>query len=191
MGSILCCPCRTIAKLFNPSKDYGKVLGCLPLALFGLICSVVLCGWGAWDMYFTVTNPNWADFDLVMALIVACIKAFLGLMGLVAIACRWAPGVACLAFGYKVLTASILFSFIVTWVIWIVDLVRGFQPEGEQIRYMIVFSVLHLLFLIFSYWILSAFASLHKVLSVGGDGWEVANWKEIVGEQVVREEGYS
>eukprot|EP01053_Blabericola_migrator_P011049 Blabericola_migrator_1__11048@NODE_642_length_7106_cov_1724_731212_g82_i1_p4_GENE_NODE_642_length_7106_cov_1724_731212_g82_i1NODE_642_length_7106_cov_1724_731212_g82_i1_p4_ORF_typecomplete_len187_score18_41AspAl_Ex/PF06826_12/0_0097DUF4190/PF13828_6/6_5e02DUF4190/PF13828_6/0_061WTF/PF03303_13/0_23WTF/PF03303_13/1_6e03MARVEL/PF01284_23/12MARVEL/PF01284_23/0_34DUF373/PF04123_13/4_9Asp4/PF16996_5/1_9e03Asp4/PF16996_5/0_87DHHC/PF01529_20/81DHHC/PF01529_20/4_9DUF1129/PF06570_11/1_2DUF267/PF03268_14/0 len=171
----------------KPKTEFAHVFGCLPLALGSLIIGLVIGAYTAYQLYTIITHNNFPNSMGSAEWITFAMQAIIGLLifiGLISIPAKWAKGVNLLAMGFKFILMATVVTVITSWVSAIMSIYGVGQeerknPTKEDYIYLGILTGYAVLLFAISWWVASAFASLGRVLTVGGSGWEGKNWKEI------------
>lgn len=171
----MCCP---------PKKDYGTCLFCVPLALACLLVGLFLIAFGVWDIWLNVTAKAFPDFKTILAIVIGGLKVTTGVVGIVGILFRQSCLCNFLAMGFNYVLLAMVFAFVIQWVVWTLDMTGvtmdpKWKPDNGEIRWMIAYSAVNVVFFIFSWWILSILSSTTAIIKAGGSGWEGKNAQEI------------
>eukprot|EP01071_Lankesteria_metandrocarpae_P001754 Lankesteria_metandrocarpae@DN1851_c1_g1_i1.p1 len=174
----------------HSSKNFSRAVCCLPLALVGIVISLVYVVWGSLEIATlsiaiqngTVTAGN------VIALIVGILRTIGGLLGVVAVVRQKEGGFGILVMFNKIILIGMIIAFIAQWIDWTVQLIgvngnSPWHPTTEDIVYMSLFTVLCIAYFILFWWILSVFKSIRFVFKAGGTGWEYKSQKELKEER--------
>lgn len=172
-----CCP---------PKRDYSTFFCCLPLALAAIFMSLILIWWGSWEIYGSAVATYFPDFATVTIMIVGCFRLLCGLFGILAIICKTSKFMNWLICGYDMILWVCAVSFVYQWIVWGCQLGgvgtsdgKAWDPNGDEIAMMVIFTVMTIIFLACGYWILGIFYSLSAIYDAGGSGWERMSAKEL------------
>lgn len=174
----------------SPKKTFSRMCCCLPLSLFGLIVSVILIICGVTEVIAAPRSSSWPDFSSISSLIVGLIEIAAGCCGFAACVCRWSGGATCFVWTFQIVMISKVLSLIIVIVRLIIALAQKKKQSNEEIAGSIYSCIVSILIIVAYWWITCCFASLQKVLSVGGTGWEYKNYKDIVKEKAGPEEDF-
>jgi len=190
MGLVYKCCCK-------PSKKYGSLLFCIPLALVALLLSLLFGAWGAWEIYVGATSSLFPNYSTVSLVVFGSIKCLFALFGLLAVLFRIAAFARMMELVFELMMLVLILELIYQWIVWglllggvpttVYDLNgqtisisnQKWEPTTNEITYMVLFTVIAVAIVVVGYWIAGLFKSLAKVFSVGGNGWELKNYKKL------------
>jgi len=156
------------------------------MALSVILIALMLLWWATWGIYASVTYPYFPNFSSVVTLVVACFKAFCGLLAIVGVIIKRGQMMKWMAMLTDIIVGICIISFIFQWVTW--GLALGgvttpghvpWVPNGDQIATMVLDTICNILVVVGGYFVIGLFNSLAKVLENGGNGWERLNYKEL------------
>jgi len=190
MGLVYKCCCK-------PSKTYGSLLFCIPLSLVALLLSLFFGGWGAWEIYVGASSSIFPNYATVSLVVFGSIKCLFALFGILAVVFRVSMFARMMELVFELMMLVLIVELLYQWVVWglllggvpiTVYSLQGehvnipnqkWEPTRGEITYMVLFTVIAFLIVVVGYWIAGMFKSLAKVFSVGGNGWELKNYKKL------------
>lgn len=81
------------------AKKNLKSACCLPLALIALVFAAFEIGYPGWQNYEIVNSSTWPTGAAWMSVVLNAIHILIGVFAVIAVVCKWAPGVAGLCIG--------------------------------------------------------------------------------------------
>ncbi|EZG44865.1 putative transmembrane protein [Gregarina niphandrodes] len=187
------------AKCCRPRNDLGKVLKCMPLAVFALIFGFVQAAYPIITIVSVHRAGRESDAASIVAYIFAGLQILVGIFIIASVLFKWLPGLRIIKsskepalhqqlFVLLSVGAFLLFSWVIYIAVEIIVFVCRYEGVGADTKWnpkptdwsLLGLSLfVMLLCMICTWYLASSVASLVMVIECGGNGFEGLSYKQL------------